>query len=144
MDALQVHALAAAATANTKFTDVRVGFPAAKGKCVRIFYGGERVPEHFPDDRTLNSKLMAEAVVIRAYWPNADTGTNRQRETEIEMAVFVKDFRTRVLGDSQLGGEAVDLNLSPAAVEQVVIGDTKYVIAELEAVSDYTEYTLAP
>lgn len=145
MDALQVHAAAAAVTASSaKFYDVAVGFPVGKGKCVRIFYAGETEPPHFPNDRTLNSQLMAEKIIVRGYWPNADTGTNRQRLTEIEMATFVKSFRTRVLGDSQLGGESVDLTLSAAVVEQVVIADTKYAVVDMEVAADFNEYTLAP
>ena len=77
MDAVQVHAAAAAAAADAKFKDVAVGFGAARGKCVRIFYGGERGPEHFPDDRTLNSQLVGQAIVVRGYWPRSDTVVTR-------------------------------------------------------------------
>lgn len=146
MDALQVHAAAAANTADSssKFYDVAVGFPAAKGRCVRIFYGGERAPEHFPDDKVLNAQLIAQAIIVRGYWPLSETATKRQRAMEGEMAAFVKSFRTRVLGDSQLGGEAVDLNMGPAQCEQAVIAGTKYALVDIEIVCDYDEYPLAP
>ena len=146
MDALQVHAAAAAVTAGgATFTDVAVGFPAARGRCVRIFYGGERNPERMgPDDLTLNSQLMAEAVIVRGYWPLSETAAKRQRIMEQEIATFVKSFRTRVLGDSQLGGEAVDLNLHAAVCEQIIVAHTKYAVVDFECVSDYTEYSIAP
>lgn len=144
MDALQVHAAAAATTAGgAAFTDVAVGFPVGKGRCVRIFYGGEAEPEHI-SAKVLDAALMAERIVVRGYWPNADTGTNTQRATEGEIAAFVKSFRTRVLADSQLGGEAVDLNLHAAQVEQVVISDTKYAVVDMEVVADFSEYPIAP
>src|SRR3990167_4957368 len=141
MDAVQVHAAAAAITAaDAKFYDVAVGFPAAKGRCVRIFYGGEREVEHFDGkDRTLNSKLVAQAIIVRGYWPLPETATKRQRVMEGEMATFVKSLRTRVLGDSQLGGASVDLNMGLAQCEQIVLGagiggrgatGTKYAIVD--------------
>ena len=147
MDALQVHAAAAANAADTadaKFYDVAVGFPAAKGRCVRIFYGGEREPEHFNDAKTLNSRLIGQAIIVRGYWPLEETATKRQRAMEGEMAVFVKEFRTRVLLDSQLGGASSDLNISLAQCEQSVIANTKYALVDMEVITDYDEYTIAP
>lgn len=144
MDALQVHAAAAAiAAGGAAFTDVAVGFEVAKGRSVRIFYAGERDMEQFTD-RVLDAGLVGQGFIVRGAWPNADTGTNTQRTTEIEIAAFVKDFRTRVLADSQLGGEAKDLTLGLAQVEQVVLGGDKYTVADMEAVMSYDEFPLAP
>lgn len=145
MDGLQVHALAAAQGISTSFKDVAVGFPAARGRCVRIFYAGEREVEHFDgNERTLNSRLIAQAVGIRAMWPTPQTATKEARRLEGEMGAWTKSFRTRVLGDSQLGAEAADLNLSLAAVSQVVSADTQYAVVELEAVMDFDEFSIAP
>lgn len=145
MDAIAVHAAAAAVTAGgSKFYDVAVGFPAGKGRSVRVFYGGEREPEHFTSDRTLNSNLVAQAVVVRGYWPVAVTAVDRQRAIEGEMASFVKSLRTRVLGDAQLGGKSVDLNMHLAATDQVVIARTQYAVVDIEIVVDYDETTIAP
>lgn len=145
MDALQVHAAAAAVTAGgATFNDVAVGYPAARGRCVRIFYGGEREVEHFEDDKVLNAQLMAQAIIVRGYWPIPDAAAKRHRVMEGEIAAFVKSFRTRVLADTQLGGEAVDLNMGPALCEQAVIAQTKYALADIEIVVDYDEYPIAP
>lgn len=144
MDAIQVHAAAAAVTAaGATFYDVAVGYPAAKGKCVRIFYGGERDPEHF-GNRVLDANLVAQAIMVRGYWPLPETATKRQRAMEGEMATFVKSLRTRILGDSQLGGLATDLVMGLASAEQVLIAGTKYAIVDLEIVVDYDETPLAP
>lgn len=142
MDTIVVHAKAAAITASgAKFYDVAVGFPAAKGKCVRIFYGGERAPEHFTADQTLTSKLVAQAITVRAYWPVSDTGVKQQRATEGEMAVFVKDLRTRIEGDADLNSNSVDLRMHLAVVDQVVISSTQYAVVDIEIGVDIDEYT---
>lgn len=144
MDAIQVHAAAAAAAANSKFVDVAVGFGAAKGRCVRIFYGGEREAEHFPESRTLNSQIVGQAIVVRGYWPRSDTNVRQQRLMEGEMGTFSKELRTRILGDSQLGGESVDLVMHMTRAEEVVLVSTRYAVTDTEIVVDFDEYTLAP
>jgi hypothetical protein len=144
MDAIQVHAASAAVTAGgSKFTDVQVGFPANRGRCVRIFYAGEREPEHF-FPKTLNSALMAQAIMVRAYWPLSESAPKRHRAMEGEMGSFVDSFRTRILGDSQLGVYGKDLNMSPASATQTQIDGTNYAIIDLEIVVDYSEYSIQP
>ena len=143
MDALQVHALAAAAAANAAFTDVAVGFPAAKGRCVRIFYGGEREPAFF-ETTDLKSRIVADAVMVRAHWPVASTAAADQRDIELEMVTFAHQFRTRVHGDYTLGGDATALEMPPASANQTVIARTRYSVLEFEVVVDHHEYTTTP
>jgi hypothetical protein len=146
MDAIQVHATAAAVAAGgaTRY-DVAVGFPVSKGTCVRIFYGGERETARFNGDETLNSQLVGQGIVVRGYWPVAVTAVNRQRLIEGEMAVFVKELRTRVLGDFTLGGKAQDaLKMHLAATDQVMIANTQYAVVDIEIVVDYDEYSYLP
>lgn len=143
-DALQVHAAAAAAQANSKFVDVAVGFDVAKGKSVRIFYDGEREAQHVQGNRTLNSLLIGQAIHVRARWPAATTGKGEQRTTEIEMATFMKEFRTRVLGDSQIGGESIDVVMTLAEVGIELTADAKYAVVDTEVICDWDEFSLAP
>lgn len=144
MDALQVHAAAAGLTASATLTDVKVGFPAGKGRCVRIFYGGERDPERLGGNKVLNASMYGQAIVVRGYWPTASTGVSEQRAIEGQIAVFVKDFRSRVLGDSQLGGKSVDLAMLPAETDQISLAGTSYAIVNIEIVVDYDETAIAP
>jgi hypothetical protein len=145
MDAIAVHAVAAAATAGgATLTDVQVGFPVSKGRCIRIFYGGERGPEEFASDKTLNSKLISQAIVVRGYWPTASTATKEHRAIEGQMASFVQSLRARILGDSQLGGKSIDLSMHPATTDQVVISTTQYAVVDIEIVVDADEYAIAP
>lgn len=144
LDAVQVHAAAAAVTAGgATFTDVAVGYPVGKGRCVRIFYGGERDPEHF-GDRVLDANLVGQAIVVRGWWPTASTSTKEQRNIEGQMGSFVKSLRTRILGDSQLGGKCTDLVMGTGQAGQVMVGTTQYAITDIEIVVDYDETPLAP
>ncbi len=146
MDALQVHAAAAAVTAGgTAFKNVAVGEVNAAGRGVRIYYDGEREPQHTAGaDETLGDKIIAQAVHIRGYWPVPETAAKRQRVMEGEMGAFVKSFRTRVEGDRQLGGEGIDLELGLASVNVTTIGNIRYVLIDMEAICDWDLYTIAP
>ena len=85
-----------------------------------------------------------ELDVIRAVATEKSYAKNSVVLTEGEMGTFVKELRTRVLGDSQLGGESVDLVMGLAQAEQAVVASTKYAIVDTEIVLDFDEYTLAP
>lgn len=148
MDAIKGHAATAAVTAGgATFTDVAVGFPPAKGRCIRVFYGGEREPERFEDDETLNSTLVAQAIHVRGWWPTASTGTSEQRVIEGQMAAFVKALRTALLADQDLGGKAQDgLKVGHAVCDQVNLGGrvgvvgTQYSVVDIEITVDYDEF----
>lgn len=148
MDAIQVHAAAAAAAAyvtGSKAYDVAVGFPASKGRCVRIYYGGERETERFPDDETLNSQLVAQAINVVGYWPTPSAAPKEHRLIEGEMAAFVKDLRTRINGDYTLGGKAADgLRMGLTTTDQIVLAQTQYAVCQTEIVVDYDEHSYAP
>ena len=131
MDAVQVHAAAAAITASgAKFYDVAVGYPAEL--------------EHFSGDRVLNGVLVGQSIIVRGYWPLPETATKRQRVMEGEMGSFVKSLRSRILGDSTLGGACTDLAMGLAQCEQAVIAKIKYAIVDSTIVVEYDETALAP
>lgn len=144
MDAIKVHALAVTTGIDSDFTDTQVGFPPAKGRSVRIFYAGERDPERFESSETLTSKLVAQGIGVRGYWPVASTSPSEQRIIEGQMAAFAKQLRIRLLGDSRLTGKAQDgLKMHLAAADQVSISGTQYAVVDIEIVVDYDEFSVA-
>lgn len=144
MDAVAVHAAAAATAAvDSKFNDVAVGHPAAKGRMIRVFYGGERESVYFGPG-SLNSEHMAEVIGVTAMWPTSDTGVNRQRVIEGAMAAFARSFRTRIDGDYTLGGQCTALKMQPAEAGYVVEASTKYAVLDWEIGIDLGDYTQSP
>ena len=143
-DAILVHAKAAALAANSTWTNVAIGWPIPNGKSVRVYYGGERTPVRMPHDRSFTGELVAEVIVCVAFWPLSALNTDGAKLMDDEMYTFKHELRTRVLGDSQLGGKATDLEMSYATPDLVVIGNTRYAIIEAQFATDFTEYPLAP
>lgn len=145
LDGIRVHAAAAAiAAGGTGFKDVAVGHPTPRGRSVRVYYGGEASTEHFSTGRTLNSQLVAERVLVRGFWPVSEYAPKRGRQLMFEMWRFVHEIRTRVLGDSKLGGESADLNMHFASADDVVISGVLFALIDIEFAVDYGEYALAP
>lgn len=143
-DAILVHAKAAALATNAAWTDVAIAFPLPAGKCVRIFYGGERAPARMGGSRDLKGEMVSEAIVLTAFWPLSSMSSNAAKLMDDEMVTFKHELRTRVLGDSQLGGAGTDLEMGYVSPDIVVIGNTRYAVLECQFVSDYTEYPLSP
>lgn len=144
LDAIQVHALAAAAVIDSKFVDVAVRFPAARGRTVDVFYGGQR-PSNYFGPGSLSSQHVAESIYVRAHWPVAETGKAKQRAMEGEMAVFSYELRGRLDNDFTLGGNCTVLKV----LDQVDVGieveaKTKYAHVTHEIGLDLGEYPYAP
>jgi hypothetical protein len=148
MDVIATHSVAAAAAVDSKFVDVAVGFTAAKGKCIRIYYGGEVEPARMGADKVLNASLVGERIVIDALWPIASSGHADQRTLIGQMYLLKHELRTRILGDSQLGGDTTDLAIEPATIDEVIFGGLRgtgqhYLQLRMEVHCDYTEYAIA-
>jgi hypothetical protein len=144
-DAILVHTVAAAAAVSAEWTDVQIGAPIPRGnRCVRLFYGGEVQPVRMGGQRVLNGELVSESIMLVAFWalPSLDEGSVKALDDEAYD--FKHQLRTRVLGDSQLGGTATDLEMSYANPDFLVIGGARWMVLEVEFTSDFTEYTLAP
>ncbi len=141
--AILAHAKTAALAANAKFTNVAVGAPIPKGKCVRIFYAGEAEPEHMgPDPRTLNSRMVAPTIGLVAFWPLGTMSDATVEATDDEVFAFVHALRTAVLADSQLGGQSTDLEMGFADPSIVVIEGTRYATVEILFTLDFIDYPL--
>lgn len=143
-DAILVHAAAAAAATDATWLDVAIGLPRPQNRCVRVWYGGEAAPVRMGANRVLNGELVAERVVLAAFWPLSTGGVTSDKAVDSEMYTFKHELRTRVLGDSQLGGAQTDLEMEYAEPDVAVIANVRYAVLEVHFLTDFTEYAIAP
>lgn len=142
--AILTHVTAAGAALTIAFTDVATGFPVPKGRCIRIFYGGEGDPtDVMGARRTMTTELIAELTVIEAYWPVSEMGESGASDIDAEMVTLKQEIKTRLYGDSQLGGQCTDLTIDDAQPDFPVIAGTKYRSLTLIVTSAYDEITVA-
>jgi hypothetical protein len=142
--AIVVHAAAAAAALTTPILDARAGFPIPKGRCVRVYYAGETAPEHMDGKRrVLTGELVSHITRIALFLPVSVTDEALAAVLDAELFNFGHDLRTRILGDSQLGGASKDLTLHYCEPDLVTYNNVRYLLGLWDVVSDFVEYTLA-
>lgn len=142
--AIKTHAVAAGTAMSNPIKDVAIAWPApGPERCIRIFYGGEAEPPRIGAPRVLNEELVAERIVLVAFWPMSNLSVKQAEVIEDELYDLKHEIRTRVLGDSQLGGQSTDLEMGYAETDFVLVGGTSYRTLEIEFLTDHTAYTLA-
>src|SRR3990172_1326130 len=139
--AILTHALAAGAALTVPITDVAIGFASPKGRCIRLYGGGEIDPRH-SGKRTLNSEMIGQRTIIGAFWPVTTLSTDQAAVIDAEMAALANELRTRLDGDAQLGGTQSDINLDLGTPDFVTIGSTRFLAVFWDVIGDYFEYTL--
>ena len=143
--AIKAHAVAAGAAMSPPILDVDIGPPLKIGtRGVRMYYGGETEPAHMGAGATLNSRLIGERIVLVAWWVVSNLSLQEVAAVETEMYAFKHELRTRILGDSQLGGMSTDLDMLPVESDYSVEGNARYRFLSTEFVTDYFEYSIAP
>lgn len=138
--AIEAHAQAAGAALDDPMTDVAIGFPWPRGRCARVFWNGEAAPETMGGRLTLDSEMVAEIIRVTAFWPVGDGNEEAAKSLVTEMATFVHELRTRVLGDASI---AAGLAMEHVVPTDLVIGGTRYALAPVDFVLDYIEYPQA-
>lgn len=141
--ALVTHAAAAGATLTPPLLDVKAAFPLPKGRCVRIYYGGEQEPVRMGGTLTLNSELVGKVTMIAAFWPLTSLDETLAQAIDTEAEAFGHALRTAVDGDTSLGAEGDNTTLGYAEPDVVVSGNTRFLAVMWRAVTDYVEYAIA-
>lgn len=143
---LLTHATAAAAAVDAKWTDVAVGFANPTGRCIRLYYGGETVPVKVSPDapNVLNGAMVGDRVLIVAWWPLSNLTTSSAAQTDAEMWALKHELRTRIQGDSTLGGTCTDLDMEYAEPDVVVSATgVRWAVLTAEVLLAMTEYPIS-
>jgi hypothetical protein len=141
--AIVTHATAAGAAVTPTILDVAIGPPLpTTTRCVRIFYGGETEPAKMGAGSTLNSRMIGERIVLILWIAVSNISQQEIDAVETELYTFKHELRTRVLGDSQLGGMSTDLEMSLCEVDYPIVANTRYRTLETEFTTDFAEYTI--
>lgn len=141
--ALLTHAQAAGAALTNPITDVLLGFANPKGRCIRIYWGGETEQEKMGGRYTLNSEMIGQRTIVAAFLPITTLSEDLAAAIDAEMTALAHELRTRFNGDAQLGGTQSDLTLNMAEPDFVTFGNTRYVVVFWEVIGDYFEYSIA-
>lgn len=142
--ALKAHAVAAGKAIVPRVDDVAIGLPVPRGRCIRIYWDGEQAPVRMGANRVLTAELVSDRITVTLFEPVSTASEKQYEATMTAMVAFKNEMRTRVLGDSQLGGMATDLEMEYAVPDFEVIGGALFAVVPITFVTDFAEYTIAP
>lgn len=142
--AILVHAAAAGAALTNPILDAADGFPVPRGRCIRVYYGGETEPARMGGNRVLNGELVAHRTLVVVFLPVSVNDEAVAAAIDADLYTFGHELRTRILGDSQLGGASTDLTVGYLEQDFEEYNNARYLIGRSEIVSEFTEYVLAP
>lgn len=120
MTTIGTHLAAAGSAVSPQVLDVARGAPVSVNtRLGRFWYAGTSDPPHYSGNQTLATRMIGQRVTVAFYWPISDKAVLASLDAEI-VAVQGEVF-TRLLADSQLGGECDDLMVGDADVDYPVI-----------------------
>jgi hypothetical protein len=136
--------LAAAGTAVTpQILDVSRGAPVSVGaRMIRYWYAGDAAPTRYQGQRTLTTEMIGRRVTIAVLWPVSDKAVLASLDAEI--VAVETEIKTRLLGDSQLGGACDDLDVGYSEVDYPVVNGAQVAELTIPLTLDFGEaYTIA-
>ena len=140
---LETHLVAAGAALTDPMEDVDRGIPATSGRSIRYYWAGEVAPPKMSGPMVFNGIMVGERFVIAAVWPLSDLDVETVTAIDVEMQDLADQVRTRIHGDSQLGGNVTDLNLDYGEPELVTIAGARHVALRWDLDLAYNEYPIS-
>jgi len=124
MSVIGSHLTTQGSSLSPKIIDVAAGEPAVPpGVCARYWYDGDGDPAHMGGRRTLGDQMIGERVTIRLYWPvqGREAAVSATREASVYAAKAA--IKHALVGDSQLGGNCVDLDVGDVSAGWLMLAD---------------------
>jgi hypothetical protein len=140
---LQAHLVAAGAALTDPLLDVDRGILATRGRQLRYYWAGECEPPNMGGPAVLNGEMVGQRFVLAAAWPLTDLSEEQVTAVDIEMQLLAGQVRTRIQGDSQLGGNVTDLDLGYGEPDMLTIANARHVVLEWQLDLAYVEYPIA-
>lgn len=139
---LQTHLEAAAATLTDNTFAVDRGIVTG-GRQLRYYWSGETDAPRFDSRFDLTGEIVGQRFTIVASWPLGNLTPALATAIDIEMELLAGQIRTRLDGDSELGGNIDNHVLQFAQQDVVMIGNARHVVLEWDIEMAYVEYALA-
>lgn len=143
LTAIETHAITVGATFTPPLTDVCVGLPVPRGRCVRVYWDGEAEPVRMPGRFTLMSELVADRVVVRGFWPIASADEAAHRGRVLEMAALAHGMRTAIDMDQDLADGLDAIDVEHAEPDIVQIGGALFAVVDIPVTLSYREQEIA-
>lgn len=144
LDALLTIAQAAGAEVDPPYTDVEIGAPMPRGRCVRVWWTGEVIPAPQMDGvrYSLDHELVGQGFAVTAFEPMSGFDEAPAAARMNRLATFVDEFRSGVNEDRTLGGKAMSIEPEATPVDYANLGGTLFAFAPTELTAGLVEYPI--
>lgn len=141
---LQAHLVAAGGALTDPILDVDRGV-ITTGRMLRYYWAGECPPPHMgaENGRVINGQMVGQRFYIDAAWPLSNLNVAQITAIDIEMQALAGQIRTRLQGDSTLGGNVTDLDLEYGEPDVVTLTGGRHVILHWQLDLAYVEYAIS-
>lgn len=144
LSALLANARTAGAATTPAYTDIEIGVPAPRGRCVRVWYTGEVIPAPQLDGKrySLDTELVGHGFAIAAFEPMADFEEYGAEQRMGALGGFVSALRTAIDADRTLGGKTVAVEPDAAPIDYANLAGTLHAFAAMPITAGFTEHTI--
>jgi hypothetical protein len=139
---LDAHLVAAGAAITEDISDVARGLPTG-GRMIRYYWAGEVEPPKMGGPRVLNGQMVGQRFAIVALWPLGNLNPDTVAAIDAEAQQLAGEIRTRIQGDSQLGGNVTDLDLNYGEMDLAIVSGARHLAMKWELDLAYVEYAVA-
>jgi hypothetical protein len=131
IEAIETHAQTVGAAMTPAMTDVCIGLPFPRGRCVRVYWDGEADPPRMPMRNSLNSELVGDRVTVRGFWPVASADEAAHKARVLEMHALAHGIRDAIDGDTTLNGEIDTVVVGDSVPDAIQFGGTWYAVLDI-------------
>jgi hypothetical protein len=142
LDQVEAIAQTAGAAVSPKYTDVKIGAPYPRGRCARIWWGGEVIPAPQMGEMrySLSTEIVGHAVVVTVFEPMGDVSEDASKSLMGTMADFISELRDGIDADRTLGGKSVSIEPEATPNEFIQIGNALFAFASMVCPVGNIEY----
>lgn len=140
---IEAHAVTAAGQANPAYTDVTVGAPLPRGRCVRVWWEGEVIPPPQMGNRySLSSEVVGHGIAVGAFEPISDLNEAGFRNMLLGLQSFFHALRVLVDADRTLAGTSAVIEPDPVEIDYANLGGILCAFGVMGFTPGYLEYAI--
>lgn len=136
---IETHLTAAGAAISPAITDIGRGERIGLSRRIDYWYEGDGPSGKLGAARTLGDEMVGERVAIRVVLPVTDRSVKLATDIDAEVQSIKTEIKKRLIGDSQLGSNIVDLSVGTAEAGWSGEGGAWARTLEIDLVLDFVD-----
>lgn len=134
----------AGAAVTPAYTDIEIGAPMPRSRCIRVWWTGEFIPAPQMNDQrySLSTEFVGHGFAVAVFEPMSDLSEISAENRMGAMGAFVDALRGAIDADRTLGGKSVSVEPEETPVDYANLGGTLYAFAAMPIAAGIVEHTI--